>query len=94
MFGQLVCVCVCVCELLSRVQFFVTPWTVTCLASLSMKFSRQECWSGLPFPSPEELPNPGIEPWSPASQADSLQFELQGSLSPNMSPYKNFPAWV
>ena len=62
--------------------------------SLSMGFSMQEYWSGLPFPSPEELPNPGIEPWSPASQADSLQFELQGSLSTNMSPYKNFPAWV
>jgi len=45
-----------------------------------MGFSRQEYWSGLPFPSPEELPNPGIEAWSPASQADSLPFELQGSL--------------
>ena len=49
-------------------------------ASPSMEFSRQEYWSGLPFPSPEELPNPGIEPWSPASQANSLPFELQGSL--------------
>ena len=45
-----------------------------------MEFSRQEYWSGLPCPSPEELPNPGIEPWSPASQADSLPFELQESL--------------
>ena len=45
-----------------------------------MEFSRQEYWSGLPVPSPEELPNPGIEPWSPASQADSLPFELQESL--------------
>ena len=44
-----------------------------------MEFPRQEYWSGLPFPSPEELPNPGIEPGSPASQADSLPFELQGS---------------
>ena len=44
--------------------------------SLSMEFSRQEYWSGLPFPSPEELPNPGIELWSPASQADSLPSEL------------------
>ena len=42
---------------------------------MSMGFSRQEYWSGLPFPSPEELPNPGIRPWSPASQADSLPFE-------------------
>ena len=53
---------------LSRVQLFVTPWTVAHQASLSMEFSRQEYWSGLPFPSPEELPNPGTEPWSPASQ--------------------------
>ena len=46
-----------------------------------MEFSRQKYWSELSFPSPEELPNPGTEPWSPASQADSLQFELQGLLS-------------
>ena len=44
-----------------------------------MEFSRQEYWSGLSFPSPEDLPDPGIEPWSPALQADSLPFELQGS---------------
>ena len=43
-----------------------------------MAFSRQEYWSGLPFPSPEDLPDPGIEPGSPAFQADSLPFELQG----------------
>ena len=43
-----------------------------------MGFSRQEYWSGLPFPSPEDLPDPGIEPKSPALQADSLPFELQG----------------
>ena len=57
----------------------MTPRTVACQASLSMEFPRQEYWSGLPFPSPEELPNPGIERWSPASQADSLLFELQAS---------------
>ena len=45
---------------------------------LSMRFSRQEYWSGLPFPSPEDLPDPGIKPGSPALQADSLPFELQG----------------
>ena len=45
-----------------------------------MEFSRQEYWSGLYFLSPEDLPEPGIEPWSPASQADSLPFELQESL--------------
>ena len=58
----------------------VTPRTVACQASLSMEFSRQEYWSGLPFPSPEELPNSGIESWSPASQADSLLLELQRRL--------------
>ena len=47
---------------LSRVQLFVTPWTVAYQASLSMGFSRQEYWSGLPFPSPGDLPEPGIEP--------------------------------
>ena len=47
---------------LSRVRFFETPWTVAYQAPQSMEFSRQEYWSGLPFPSPEDLPNPGIEP--------------------------------
>ena len=49
-------------EFLSRVQFFVTPWTVAPQAPLSMGFSRQEYWSGLPFPSPGDLPDPGIKP--------------------------------
>ena len=48
----------------SRVQFFVTPWTVARQASLSMGFSRQEYWSGLPCPPPGDLPDPGIEPMS------------------------------
>ena len=52
-------------KLLSHVRFVVTPWTVAYQASLSMEFSRQEYWSGLPFPSPGDLPNPGIEPGSP-----------------------------
>ena len=47
---------------LGRVQFFVTPWAVTCQAPLSMGFSRQEYWSGLPFPSPRDLPDPEMEP--------------------------------
>ena len=51
---------------LSRVQLFATPWTVAYQVPLSMGFSRQEYWSGLPFPSPGDLPNPGIEPGSPA----------------------------
>ena len=49
-----------------------TPWTGACQAPLSMGFSRQEYWSGLPFPSPGDLPDPGIEPRSPALQADSF----------------------
>ena len=53
-----------------------TPWTVAHQAPLSMGFSRQEYWSGLPFPSPGDLPNPGIEPRSPILQADSLPTEL------------------
>ena len=54
-----------VMKLLSRVQLFATPRTVACQAPPSMVFSRQEYWSGLPFPSPEDLPDPGIEPGSP-----------------------------
>ena len=60
---------------LSRVRFFVTPWTITYQAPPSMEFSRQEYWSGLPFPSPGGLPDPGIEPWSPALQVDTLPSE-------------------
>ena len=56
----------------------MTPRTVARRAPLSMKFSRQEYWSGLPFPSPGNIPNPGIELQSPALQADSLLTELQG----------------
>ena len=60
---------------LSPVRLFATPWTVDRQAPLSMGFSRQEYWSGLPFPSPGDLPNPGIKPWSPALQADTLSSE-------------------
>ena len=63
---------------LSRVRLFVTPWTVAHQAPLSMGFSRQEYWSGLPFPSPGDLPNPGIKPGSPALQADALSSEPPG----------------
>ena len=59
-------------KLLSRVRLFATPWTVAYQASLSMGFSRQEYWSGLPFPSPGDLPNPEIEPRSPALEADAF----------------------
>ena len=59
-----VCVCVCV-KLLSRVRLFATPWTVAYQAPPSMGFSRQEYWTGVPFPSPGYLPDSGIEPGSP-----------------------------
>ena len=57
---------------------FVTPWTVAHQAPLSMEFSRQEYWSGLAFPSPGDLPVPGMEPGSPTFQAYSLLTELPG----------------
>ena len=63
----------------SRVQLFVTPWTVARQAPLSMEFSRQKYWSELPFPSPGDLLDPGIEPGSPALQADSLPSEPPGN---------------
>ena len=66
-------------KLLSCVRLFATPWTVAYQAPPSMGFSRQECWSGLPFPSPEDLPNPGIEHGSPTLQADSLPSEPPGT---------------
>ena len=60
---------------LSHVRLFVTPWTVAYQAPPSMGFSRQEYWSGLPFPSPGDLPDPGNKPGSPAFQADALTSE-------------------
>ena len=57
-----------------------TPWTVACQALLSMGFPRLEYWSGLPFPSPGDLPNPGTEPRSPVLQVDSLPTEQRGYL--------------
>ena len=60
---------------LSRVRLFATPWTIAYQASPSMGFSRQEYWSGLPFPSPGDLPDPGIKPRSPALEADALTSE-------------------
>ena len=68
---------------LSRVQLFVTLWTIAYQAALSMGFSRQGYWSGLPFPSPGDLPNPGIEPGPPALQADALP-----SAPPGTSQYQ------
>ena len=65
-------------KLLSRVQLFATLWTVAYQAPQSVKFSRLEYWNGLPFPSPGDLPDPGIEPSSPALQADALPSEPPG----------------
>ena len=67
-------------KLLSRVRLIATPWTVAYEAPPSMGFSRQEYWSGLPFPSPGDLPDPGIEPRSPALQADTLPSEPPGKF--------------
>ena len=67
---------------LSRVRLFATPWTVAYQASPSMGFSRLEFWSGLPFPSPGDLLDPGIEPGSPALQADALPSEPPGKPLP------------
>ena len=63
---------------LSHVRLFATPWTVAHQAPPPMGFSRQEYWSGLPFPSPGDLPDPGIESRSPALQADALTSEPPG----------------
>ena len=62
---------VCVCESLSCVPLFATPWTIPCQASLCMEFSSQECWRGLPFSSPGDLPILGIQPGSSTLQAYS-----------------------
>ena len=65
----------------SRVRLFATLWAVAHQAPLSMGFSRQEYWSGLPFSSPGDLLDPGIEPGSPALQADALPSEPPGNRS-------------
>ena len=69
---------------LSPVWIFVTPWTVVYQAPPSMGFSRQEYWSGLQFPSPRDLPDQGIEPGSPAFQADALTSEPPGKPMKNL----------
>ena len=66
-------------KLLSRVRLFATPWTVAYQAPPSMEFFRQEYWNGLSFPSPGDLPDPGIEPGSLTLQADALPSEVSYS---------------
>ena len=73
---------------LSCVRLLQPPWTAGCQAPPSLGFSRQEYLNGLPFPSPGDLPNLGIEPGSPASQADSLPTELQGKPRVIFGPFK------
>ena len=75
---------------LSHVQLFVTPWTVAHQALPSMGFSRQEYWSGLPFPSSGDLPNPGIEPRCPALQADTLTSEPPKVVINHSPPFIGF----
>ena len=67
-----------VVHLLSRILLFATPWTVALQVSLSMRFSSQEYWSGLPFPSPGDLPGPGLELVSPALAGGFFMAELPG----------------
>ena len=71
---------------LSCVQLFATRWTVAHQAPPSMGFSRQEYWDGLPFPSPVDLPDPGIELRSPALQADALTSEPPGGALILLTP--------
>ena len=76
---------------LSRVRLFATQWTVAHQAPLSMGLSRQEYWSGLPYPPPGDLPDPGINPTSPESptlQADSLLMKLPGKSVDNTIGYE------
>ena len=77
---------------LSLVQLLATPWIIACPAPLSVEFSGQNHWNGLPFPSQGDLPDPGIKPGSPALQADSLSSELSeitltGILFPNKATF-------
>ena len=75
-----VCVCVCVYAVLGRVWLLTTPRAAAHQASLSVGFPRQEYWSGLPFPSPVDFSDPGIEPVSPALKVDSLSLSHWGRL--------------
>ena len=84
---------------LSRVRLFATPWPVAYQAPPSMGFSRQEYWSALPFPSPGDIPNPGIEPGSPALEADSLTSESPGTRNiyrsrTQFSPFGHQNKWI
>ena len=77
---------------LSCVRLFATPWTVAYQALLSMGFFRQECWSGVPLPSPGDLPNPRIELGSPVLQADALPSEPPGKPHRFIAEDKTLPS--
>ena len=77
-------------KLPNHVQLFETPWTIASQAPPSMEFSRQAYWSGLPFPSPGDLPDPGFKPRSPALQADALLSELPGNPWSRGSQFRGF----
>ena len=74
-------------KLLSRVRLLATPWIAAYQAPLSMGFSRQEYWNGLPFSSPGDVPNPGIEPGPPALQADTFPSELSKDSAKVLTPF-------
>ena len=83
-------------QLLSRVSLFVTPWTAAWQTPLAKRFSRQESWSGLLFPTPSDLPDPGLEPVppaSPAKQVDSLRLCHLGSLHITLHPIPCIWGW-
>ena len=90
-----VCVCVCVCQLLSPVQLFVTSWTVAHQSPLSIEFSRQEYWSGLPFHSPRDLPNSGFKPRSLTLQVDSIpvRAQKQKKVTLHLTPVPRLMMW-
>ena len=79
-----VCMCMCVC-VLSRVWLFATPWTIACQVPLFMEFSRQVYWSELPFPSPGDVPDPGIKPVSPAYPALTADSFPLGQMASQIS---------
>ena len=76
--STLMVICMCVLSRFNNVQFFATPWTVACQTPLSMGFSRQKYWSGLPCPSPGDLPHPRIEPSSLKSPLLAGRFFITG----------------
>ena len=79
---------------IDTLQIFTTPWTLACQAPLSMKFSKQEYWSGLPFPSPGNLPDPGIKSRYPAMQADSLPSEPPGKPRYTLQLSNSVPRYI